>query len=544
MDELITEVVESLSTMYGVVATTELVEIKVDTIKSIMRFPDNFLVQLPYYIVHDTNTDEYVLFVINRYTKRPCEHRLSQNFVRKDNDIFKMRQCFMSGIKSSFLSINAQVEEIEHWYFIKDIQPTDVGNNTHIRCNIEGVEMEIIVDLANANRVTAKVSDDMHVSQTPINIILTRNVIKEVIKEILILVAAQEPDKIKFPDPYKLKHKMNLHHQRGTQQIVSHIGVQTLGILFYTYLFTKYKNKCVELRNRPQLYLNQNGDQPTDTKPLLQYASEVASCILNGSNIIIFPLDIFLLDSSIGHANILIYRRQYNHFEHFEPHGTEFSDASQSQNINYLLTTFIDRVNTILHMRTGSPPITFIRSSDVCPSRKGFQSIEEASTLFRTADEPNGYCSAWSMFFAEMCLKNPTKTSNELIRYIILSIPKDKSKNEYLRRLIRGYSHFINEKINKYLVKMMPDTEVETLYENIRQKTNTKHTAEILKRLQFIIKSPEVSVHYHALFDNDVSDESISPKGGKTKTRAYKTKKTIKTNTKRRTTYRNRNFSE
>jgi hypothetical protein len=541
MDELITEVVESLSTMYGVVATTELVEIKDDTIKSIMRFPDNFVVQLPYYIVHDTNTDEYVLFVINRYTKRPCEHRLSHNFVRKDNDIFKMRQCFMSGIKSSFLSINAQVEEIEHWYFIKDIQPTDVGNNTHIRCNIEGVEMEIIVDLANANRVTAKVSDDMHVSQTPINIILTRNVIKEVIKEILILV--QEPDKIKFPDPYKLKHKMNLHHQRGTQQIVPYIGVNQLGILFYTYLFTKYKNKCVELKNKPKLYLNKTGDNLTDTKLLLQHASQLASCIANGSNILIIPLDIFLLDSStvVGHANILIYRRQYNHFEHFEPHGTEFSDASQSQNINYLLTTFIDRVNTILHMRTGSPPITFIRSSDVCPSRKGFQSIEEASTLFRTADEPNGYCSAWSMFFAEMCLKNPTKTSNELIRYILISIPKDKSKNDYLRRLIRGYSQYINEKINKYLVKMMPDTEVETLYANIRQNIKTKETEDIIKRLQFIIKSPEVSVHYHALFDNDVSDESISPKGGKTKTRAYKTKKT---NTKRRTTYRNRNFSE
>lgn len=533
MDKVIAEVVESLRTMYSIVATTEPVEIKDDSIKSIMRFPDNFLVQLQYSIVHDTNTDEYVLFVINRYNGRQCEHRLSQ---RRENDMFKMRQCFMTGIKSSFLSINAQLEEIEHWYFIKDIQTSDVGNKTHIRCNIEGVEMEIIVDLANANRVTAKYSDDIHVSQTPTNIILTRSVIKEVIKELLVMVSAQEPDKIKFPDPYKLKHKMDLHHQIGAQQIVSHIGVQTLGILFYTYLFTKYKNKCVELRNRPQLYLNKNGDQPTDTKPLLQYASEVASCISKGLNILIVPVDIFVIDAWLqvdGHSNILIYRRQYNHFEHFEPHGMSFNnDDSQTSNINYLLTTFIERVNTLLYMRDGSPPITFIRSSEVYPSKKGFQAIEEESTLFRTTDEPNGYCASWSMFFAEMCLKNPTKTSNELIRYIILYIPKDKSKNEYLRRLIRGYSYFVNEKINKYLVKMMPDTEVETLYENIRQKTNTTHTAEILKRLQSIIKSPEISVHYHALFD-DISGDTISDasiKGGKNKT---KTNKTVKGGTRR-----------
>jgi hypothetical protein len=67
-------------------------------------------------------------------------------------------------------------------------------------------------------------------------------------------------------------------------------------------------------------------------------------------------------------------------------------------------------------------------------------------------NEPLGYCSAWSMFFTELCLRNPDIPSSTLMNYIYEHF-KTMSKVEqgnYLKSVIRGYVNFIIEKINKY----------------------------------------------------------------------------------------------
>ena len=94
--------------------------------------------------------------------------------------------------------------------------------------------------------------------------------------------------------------------------------------------------------------------------------------------------------------------------------------------------------------------IELIHASSVCPNMNGFQSKEESSYLPKNTDV-NGYCSVWSMFFTELSLRNPKKTSAELIAHILKKTDKKTNGGrEYLRRVARGYVNIIYRKIEKY----------------------------------------------------------------------------------------------
>jgi len=247
-------------------------------------------------------------------------------------------------------------------------------------------------------------------------------------------------------------------------------------------------------------------------------SSSVVECIKNNSNIFIIPITIHEMENRkvvAGHANCLIYRRQYNHIEHFEPHGQEYNHGEQSQNINYILSKFIERINENIG-KMGHAPITLIRSSNVCPNHQGFQSLESRSSFLKTPEEPDGYCGAWSMFFAEMCFKNPTKTSNELIRYILNSIPRDKNMNDYLRELIRGYSQLVNDKLIKYVSKLqIKGIDVNSFFANtthakIKGNVGTYKT-DAIRVYKMINKCIEEDLpRFQKMFEDDVSPNSVS----------------------------------
>ena len=52
----------------------------------------------------------------------------------------------------------------------------------------------------------------------------------------------------------------------------------------------------------------------------------------------------------------------------------------------------------------------------------GLQNLESSSSFIKIIGEPIGYCAAWSMFFTELCLKNPEIPSSTLINYIFNTI--------------------------------------------------------------------------------------------------------------------------
>jgi hypothetical protein len=281
--------------------------------------------------------------------------------------------------------------------------------------------------------------------------------------------------KIKLPVPYKqikqtsdslkkISTKLNSLNKTGTKKILHFAGSNEVEAMFYLYLFKKYKSNCFlhdkNLRRRilgMSILISEKYEpqQVEEIQDQLDNLSKIlVDCISNlDTKIIIIPVQ--LLFAVGAHANVLIYRKNLNQIEHFEPHGRKFSsdeDDVDNKIIEKWMKIFILKINARLQL-IRQPQVKLIESSEVCPYIDGLQNLEGWSNLAVIAGvEPPGYCTAWSMFFTEICLKNPDVPSSVLINYVFkfLDSMTNPEKMDYLKSVIRGYSVFINEKINKY----------------------------------------------------------------------------------------------
>lgn len=274
----------------------------------------------------------------------------------------------------------------------------------------------------------------------------------------------------------KMKKTFQLH-----DDVVPFKGSFHINNLFYLYLFKKYKMDCI-LENwqygvEMRLHLK-------DTEPIINpyfdeiietSSKKIINCILDGSKIIIIP---FLFDITIdeelrgGHANLLIYRQNTGKLEHFEPHGAIYEGIGGefiTEQINAFLKRFVKHLNYLikkenkleglLGKREKIQKIKLLKSFDVCPDIQGLQSLEDASEMPRFITEPIGYCAAWSMFFTELCLKNPERSSRDIYEAIMEKTELYDDKNSYLRNIIRGYTAFINNKIAKHFSHVFAEQE-------------------------------------------------------------------------------------
>ena len=273
--------------------------------------------------------------------------------------------------------------------------------------------------------------------------------------------------KISLPTPYKIQTKLTTLNKIGKEKILTFIGSNEVETMFYLYLFKKYKSNCFlydkdvlkqTLGRRilgMSIHINTKYE-PQEKKEiedqLIILADVLVNCIKKDAKIIIIPVQLVFTDGC--HANVLIYRKNLNQIEHFEPHGKNYSTHDDNTNKIILgwMKFFVSRINAEL-FTSKMRQIKLIESTDVCPYINGLQNLEGWSNIpLVKGVEPGGYCVAWSMFFTELCLKNPNIPSLELMNYIFntLLYMSEMEKRDYLRSVIRGYSVFINEKITKY----------------------------------------------------------------------------------------------
>ena len=282
--------------------------------------------------------------------------------------------------------------------------------------------------------------------------------------------------KIKLPIPYKqtekniksfkkIDDKLKELNKVGSEKVLHFFGSDEVEAMFYLYLFKKYKSNCflhdknggralgISIRIKDDYTPVENEEIMTHFDILTK---SLVDCVINvESKIIIIPIQL-RLPSSVGHANVLIYRKRFNQIEHFEPHGRYYNTMNPMNNHNRTierwLKVFVFELNKKLRI-IKHPEVNFINSNEVCPRIDGLQNLESWSTLAKIADvEPSGYCAAWSLFFTELSLKNPEIPSSELLNYIYVILKKmdNIKKSNYLKEVIRGYAVFVNEKINKY----------------------------------------------------------------------------------------------
>ena len=269
----------------------------------------------------------------------------------------------------------------------------------------------------------------------------------------------EKTENIKMPEPLHLKKiTTKLDFFSETPVIRQWPGYTVVDTLFYLYLFNKYKHNCLikdgggtllGVRLKINIYLSP-AELSDYNEHLRSISTQLSKCIKKNLNSIVIPL--YLEFSTTNHANLLIYRKKDNIIEHFEPHGSVFmgDNIKDKQSIVPQLKSFIDMLNSNL-IKIKKKPVTLISSDVVCPYIYGLQGLESASKQVKYLLQGKGYCAAWSMFFTELVLKNPTVPTNELLNIIISKFDKNmEKKSNYLRQIIVGYVNLIHNKIEKY----------------------------------------------------------------------------------------------
>lgn len=265
-----------------------------------------------------------------------------------------------------------------------------------------------------------------------------------------------------LPEPIKVRKNISkeLDALEKKGETIPHFQGYRVGIdIFYLYLLKKYKSKCVpygkkKINNNANLgitiHLKSKFTKEEEEEMRLNFieiAENLIRCIKNGLEVIIIPLH---YESTFGHSNVLIYRKKTSVIEHFEPNGASLNVGKKQEHAEKIIKFFIRVVNSEFK-KEHIKEVTYIEASNVCPYIKGLQSLEASSIFKTTKNEPGGYCAPWSMFFAELCLKNPELSSAEILEKIFNYLTTKESAENYLRKVIRGYTGYIVETINTYL---------------------------------------------------------------------------------------------
>jgi hypothetical protein len=255
-----------------------------------------------------------------------------------------------------------------------------------------------------------------------------------------------------LPEPQRISKIIRKIDSFSENEVVplDYNGNPILGNLFYLYLFKKYKSDCMIRTSYDQksgLILDMRhivDNESGEKQHIKNVIINLVDCIKRNIETIILPV-VLILTSGSSHANVLIYRRMDNTIEHFEPHGATISHRDK-QLVFEEINRFILQLNSKIK-KNKLPSIHFKHSYEVCPRLNGLQAIEHK--LPKLIKEGGGYCLAWSMFFTELVLKNPSVSSSQLMTLILKRLDGVNAP-EYLTKVIRGYVSHIYTKTEKY----------------------------------------------------------------------------------------------
>ena len=160
----------------------------------------------------------------------------------------------------------------------------------------------------------------------------------------------------------------------------------------------------------------------------------------NNNKFLILPIGIEL--SSGSHANVLIYDKNTNEMERFEPNGSTYPykyNYNPELLDNILLNKF----------REYFPDMKYFKPIDYIP-KIGFQALEAFERHKKKIGDPGGFCASWSTWYANMRIKYSDMDRAKLILKLIQKI---KENNIKFKDLIRNYSKKITNLRDEYLTE-------------------------------------------------------------------------------------------
>lgn len=121
------------------------------------------------------------------------------------------------------------------------------------------------------------------------------------------------------------------------------------------------------------------------------------------------------------HANAIIYTKATQELEVFEPNGMQHGPSFGGDDFYKKLDAYFDRFEVVKKLRT---PV------DYCPKKMYvFQSMETDEKGLWASE---GYCAAWSVWYTEHRLMNPTMTSKQCVKVAMDHLLDLGSLREYI----------------------------------------------------------------------------------------------------------------
>lgn len=292
-------------------------------------------------------------------------------------------------------------------------------------------------------------------------------------------MSAKNEAMIHWPRPYKASKKGARFDEKIKSMAMPIDGFDAwngnyaVSTLFYIYLLKKYKSHCLLYKGYGLMGFHFKFETDTYREMLSDVViPQLVQCIRRGVQTIIIPLLLVFADeNSHAHANVLIYRKELNTIEHFEPHGKWIDTKALAPRIHGAIADQIQKLNVSL-TEENLHPVELISAEDACPRMKGFMALEAMHGVARRKPHENhfGYCVAWSLFFTELSLCNPGIPSREIHQriHMLFDDKDDATMGNYFLDMIRGYTRIINEKIariftllfdKKYTVKDIYESE-------------------------------------------------------------------------------------
>jgi hypothetical protein len=359
--------------------------------------------------------------------------------------------------------------------------------------------------------------------------------------KIKIPAPATENPSINKKDATELIKFITLLEEKGSDYEETGIHYESSSLLesiLYEYLTEKYNTNCFlygytkEYGWKP-LFINiHNNGLLGDDNYLSKYQKYVykmikliMNCIQKIQNtdqeVIIIPMIITYVEGT--HSNMMIYRKSLNVLEHYEPHGKKiFSETNINLDIKNIMKIIVNKMNTRNKehkYRFYKGKIKYISPINICIHNEGFQAIESQLVLSSGIKdiEKGGFCSIWSIFFAELTLINPYLTSKEILENILnCDTINCVNASQKTKNVIRGYLDFMYNKINP-IIQNLGISGFETSKNKISKTIIKKITSKIFKNnYKKFIKDKFKNynkVEMNAYFEepNSADFESLSP---------------------------------
>lgn len=151
-----------------------------------------------------------------------------------------------------------------------------------------------------------------------------------------------------------------------------------------------------------------------------------------------------------GHANILIFDFERNIVERFEPYGyiSTFTDLEESvsSGFNKKFGEIVKSLKLGLRFNDNK---TLVKKG---PQLLEENQVERHNTALENNNDPEGFCGAWSLWYADLRLSNLTKQPTELLKSALSIIKHEKGLK--FREFIRNYSKFLVKERVKFLKKI------------------------------------------------------------------------------------------